>query len=256
MRRSIAALTVLLAACRPAPENSAAVEVPFGFDGAAYGSEAAKVAHGERLAGLLFCTACHGPDLGGMHMGDIIPELQGLFGTNIALTMPAMSDVDLERLLRRGLHPTREALYVMPSKSYSHLSEWDMRAHAGRGGTSPCQPRVRLFGRDGDRPSVAHVSDRITPGTRRRHLGWALLHERGREHDRQPDDEQDDGKRRHPIRQPQTLRESADDLEAYPAADQIDAKDLPQRAEVDLVDDGPDRLHARRSPLHRFREGG
>lgn len=85
------------------------------FDGADYKDQAAKTAHGKRLATLFGCNACHGADYGGRDFGEIIPVVEGLWASNISRTMPAMSDAELERLLRDGVHPARE-IYVMPCK--------------------------------------------------------------------------------------------------------------------------------------------
>lgn len=97
------------------------------FDGANYSSEADKVAHGERLAKVLACNACHADDYTGINFGAMIPIVEGLWATNISLTMPDMSDAELERLLREGVHPNRE-IYLMPSKQSQFLSGRDMDA--------------------------------------------------------------------------------------------------------------------------------
>ena len=97
------------------------------FDGADYTTDADKVAHGARMANLLGCNACHGDDYSGNNFGEVFPIVEGLWATNISRTLPAMSDGVIERLLREGVHPTRE-IYVMPSKQSQFLSERDMNA--------------------------------------------------------------------------------------------------------------------------------
>lgn len=97
------------------------------FDGANYSTEAEKVAHGERLAKALSCDTCHADDYTGANFGAMIPIVEGLWATNISLTMPDMTDAELERLLREGVHPTRE-IYLMPSKQSQFLSGRDMDA--------------------------------------------------------------------------------------------------------------------------------
>jgi mono/diheme cytochrome c family protein len=57
----------------------------------------------------------------------MIPIVQGLWASNISQAMPKMTDAELERLLREGIHPTRE-IYVMPSKQTQFLSARDMAA--------------------------------------------------------------------------------------------------------------------------------
>lgn len=97
------------------------------FDGADYKDEAAKLAHGKRLSALFSCNACHGQDYSGVNFGEMIPLVEGLWASNITLTMPKMSDAELERLLRKGVHPDRE-IYLMPSKQTQFMSERDMGA--------------------------------------------------------------------------------------------------------------------------------
>src|SRR5688500_6811310 len=97
------------------------------FDGADYENQAAKTAHGKRIATLFACAACHGADYSGNDFGAAIPIVKGLWASNISLVIPAMSDAALERLLREGVHPDRE-IYVMPSKQTQFLSERDMAA--------------------------------------------------------------------------------------------------------------------------------
>jgi mono/diheme cytochrome c family protein len=97
------------------------------FEGGNYRSEAAKIAHGKRLATLFQCNACHGADYSGVNFGEMIPLVEGLWASNISLTIPKMSDAELERLLRKGVHPDRE-IYLMPSKQTQFMSEPDMTA--------------------------------------------------------------------------------------------------------------------------------
>lgn len=122
-----------LFACTPSGNmggEEAAVEPALtaaSFDGADYSTEADKVAHGERLARVLRCNSCHREDYSGVNFGEFIPIVEGLWASNVSLTMPEMSDGELERLLRDGVHPARE-IYLMPSKQSQFLSERDMEA--------------------------------------------------------------------------------------------------------------------------------
>ena len=97
------------------------------FDGADYENQAAKTAHGKRLATLFQCSGCHGADYSGSDFGAGFPIVKGLWASNISRAIPAMSDAALERLLREGVHPDRE-IYVMPSKQTQFLSARDMAA--------------------------------------------------------------------------------------------------------------------------------
>lgn len=132
---AILAGAATLAGCGAASDSErqqtvAPTAAAVGFDGADYKGDAAKVAHGKRLSALFSCNACHGPDYSGVDFGEMIPIVQGLWASNISLAMPKMSDADLERLLRKGVHPDRE-IYLMPSKQTQFLSERDMAALVG-----------------------------------------------------------------------------------------------------------------------------
>ena len=131
MRCHVIGMLVLAAAGCTASEAGKAEEtvVPtvVAFDGAGYQSDSAKIAHGQRVASLFACSACHGADYSGNDFGAAIPIVKGLWASNISRTVPAMSDATLERLLREGVHPDRE-IYIMPSKQLQFLSEPDMAA--------------------------------------------------------------------------------------------------------------------------------
>lgn len=120
-----------LSACQPPeqqPPGATAVDTAApSFDGADYSTEADKVAHGRRLARVLGCNSCHTDDYTGANFGAMFPIVEGLWATNISRTMPDMSAGELERVLREGVHPTRE-IYLMPSKQSQFLSGRDMDA--------------------------------------------------------------------------------------------------------------------------------
>ncbi|MXO49733.1 c-type cytochrome [Erythrobacter gaetbuli] len=97
------------------------------FDGADYKADAEKLMHGERMAEVFACNSCHLEDYTGANFGEMIPLVEGLWATNISLTMPQMSDAELELILREGKRSDRE-LYLMPSRQTHFLSEQDMSA--------------------------------------------------------------------------------------------------------------------------------
>jgi mono/diheme cytochrome c family protein len=111
----------------PGKGDGTGVPTAVAFDGADYETQAAKTAHGKRLATLFQCSGCHGADYTGSDFGAAFPVVKGLWASNISRAVPAMSDAALERLLREGVHPDRE-IYVMPSKQMQFLSERDMAA--------------------------------------------------------------------------------------------------------------------------------
>lgn len=129
--RAIALFLLLVAACDAGPRteqpNAEVRPAAVTFDGGDYRTQPAKVAHGKRLSSLFGCNACHGPDYSGVNFGEMIPLVEGLWASNISLAMPKMSDAELERLLRKGVHPDRE-IYLMPSKQTQFMSERDMDA--------------------------------------------------------------------------------------------------------------------------------
>jgi cytochrome c553 len=97
------------------------------FDGAGAKGQA-QVAHGERISRVLGCHGCHGDDLEGQQW-DNDPKGYGLLWTsNLTRAIPGMSDAQLEELLRKGLHPTREHLWAMPSQIFQHMSDADLAA--------------------------------------------------------------------------------------------------------------------------------
>src|SRR4026207_1501740 len=126
----------------PRKAEPTVVPTAVAFDGADYENQAAKPAHGKRIAPLFAGAACHGADYSGNDFGAAIPIVKGLWASNISLAIPAMSDAALERLLREGVHPDRE-IYLMPSKQTQFLSEPDMAALIGLPRTIPPARRQR-----------------------------------------------------------------------------------------------------------------
>lgn len=126
MKQSIILVAALaLGACDADQPKPQAVAAEASFDGADYADDASKVAHGKRVAAIFTCSGCHGADYSGQNFGAMIPIVDGLWASNLSLSVPAMSDEQLETLLRKGIHPSRE-IYVMPSKQTQFLSAKDM----------------------------------------------------------------------------------------------------------------------------------
>jgi len=98
------------------------------FDGADAAQGADRVAHGGRISRVLGCHGCHGEDLQGTEW-DNDPKGYGLlWSSNLTRAIPTMSDAQLETLLRKGVHPTRKQMWVMPSQIFQHMSDADMAA--------------------------------------------------------------------------------------------------------------------------------
>ncbi|MEA3049378.1 MAG: hypothetical protein QOG84_1214 [Sphingomonadales bacterium] len=117
-----ALLCLLLAACGP----KRPVEIT--FDGAQAQNPAAIRAHGERLTHVLGCTSCHGARLEGAQFLPEMKQYGPIYASNLSLLVPHYSDADLDAIVRRGTHPARKTLWVMPSHLFQHLSDGDMRA--------------------------------------------------------------------------------------------------------------------------------
>lgn len=88
-------------------------------------------ARGERLGtAISLCTRCHGPDLGG-HVLDDNPVFRaappnlttGKGGIGNRLTLVAFANA-----VRRGIHPDRTSLLLMPSQAWSGMSDADLVA--------------------------------------------------------------------------------------------------------------------------------
>lgn len=86
------------------------------------------LAHGERLTFVLGCQGCHGQGMTGRKWDDDPAGYGEMWASNLTLAVPLMTDAQLETLLRRGVHPTRKDLWVMPSQMFQHLSASDMAA--------------------------------------------------------------------------------------------------------------------------------
>ena len=127
---ALATAMAVLAGCgqseRPADEPiRPAIPAALTFDGGdAVG--AAKIAHGERLATLLDCTGCHGPNLQGKDLGS--PKDGAMYAPNVTLLMAQYSDAEFHRLLRAGVPKDRRELWYMPVESYQFLSDADVGA--------------------------------------------------------------------------------------------------------------------------------
>lgn len=134
MRYSIIGLLVLgaVSACDPNEErqdnDAPAAVAQTSFDGANYADDAAKVAHGKRLADVLDCTGCHGADMRGKNVTRDDPSYGEMNAPNITLLLPQYSDDDLVKLLRQGIPKDGREFWFMPVESFQFLSDADMAA--------------------------------------------------------------------------------------------------------------------------------
>ena len=117
MRAWSIALLLALAACSKVPEKaSAAKPAEIALDGAQVKDASALIAHGDRLTQVLGCTGCHGPTLTGHNFLADAPQYGAVYASNLTQVIPHDTDAQLEQILRRGVHPTRKQLWIMPSK--------------------------------------------------------------------------------------------------------------------------------------------
>ncbi len=98
------------------------------FDGAGATDPAALVKHGERLSWVLGCRGCHGPDLQGKNFTASKPGNGAVYASNLTQALPRYSDDQVEAMMRRGVHPERAKLWIMPSEIFQHLSDADLKA--------------------------------------------------------------------------------------------------------------------------------
>jgi len=97
------------------------------YEGADYKDEAAKIAHGQRLATIFDCTGCHGSNLQGADISDS-PKDGAMFAPNIALLLTKYSDADLDKLIRHGVPIDGREFWFMPVESFQFLSDADVAA--------------------------------------------------------------------------------------------------------------------------------
>lgn len=110
---------LLLAACQQSQ--------PLSFEGSDYKSEAARVAHGKRLADILDCTGCHGANFQGTDLANQ-PEEGAMYAPNVTLLLGKYSDAELDRLIRHGRPKDGREFWFMPVESYQFLSDRDLAA--------------------------------------------------------------------------------------------------------------------------------
>lgn len=176
---AIAALLVL-AACSPSRnEQQAARLTALAFDGAQANTNAARIAHGERLTRVLGCRGCHGPDLQGQRFYE-------LYASNLTRDVPTYSDIQLDRLIRHGERIDHRDLWGMPSPVFQHLSDPDfaglaayLRTLRPRGGPDqarlPWEPDAAALIAKGEfKPAAQMVLDERPKAPRDLGPGYAL----------------------------------------------------------------------------------
>jgi mono/diheme cytochrome c family protein len=90
--------------------------------------DSSAIAHGARLATILGCNGCHGPDLEGRVMFNQ-RFMARVVAPNLTEVRGVYSDLDFVKMLRHGVRPDgRSAIPAMPSPSYTYLTDEDLAA--------------------------------------------------------------------------------------------------------------------------------
>lgn len=118
---------LLLAGCQQqatAPDKP----VEIAFDGAQVTNSAAQLAHGERLTHVLGCTGCHGANLQGEQFDPEMKQYGPIYASNLTIAANEFTAAQLDGIIRRGVHPQRKSVWVMPSEMFRHLGDADAAA--------------------------------------------------------------------------------------------------------------------------------
>jgi cytochrome c553 len=85
------------------------------------------IRRGERVATIVGCNNCHGPELAGSVMFDQ-PGVARVHAPNLTRLLQQYTDAELERLLRHGVKRDGRSTWIMPSYMFSHLTDEDLAA--------------------------------------------------------------------------------------------------------------------------------
>ena len=88
--------------------------------------EASSVAEGLHLVQTRGCTGCHGSNLQGKMFIDQ-PLMARVASPNLTRAVAEYSDKQLAHIIRRGVRPDGQSVVIMPSGSYSQLTDHDVR---------------------------------------------------------------------------------------------------------------------------------
>lgn len=85
------------------------------------------LAEGERLARITGCIGCHGPAMEGRVFMDE-RWLARIVAPDLRRTTREWSDADLEGVIRRGVQPNGQSVWIMPAPMFYHLVDEDLKA--------------------------------------------------------------------------------------------------------------------------------
>lgn len=87
--------------------------------------DAASVAEGGRLAKIVMCRDCHAENGQGKVLFSV-PLVGTVAPPPIAEMAAKLSDVELARVIRHGVHKDGSSLFIMPTKALAHISDDDL----------------------------------------------------------------------------------------------------------------------------------
>lgn len=85
----------------------------------------AQLADADRQLYTKGCISCHGADLSGHIMADMV-DLGDIHTANVTLAAQTMSDAELEAAIRQGIAKDGHGLMVMPSRTYQFLTDTEV----------------------------------------------------------------------------------------------------------------------------------
>lgn len=112
---------------------------------------------------VLGCRGCHGKDLKGQLWDDDPKEYGIMWASNLTRAIPTMSDAQLRDVLKKGVHPRRSELWVMPSELFQHLSERDLDALIAYLRTIPSAGEISPDPKPGPRALKEIASGEVKP---------------------------------------------------------------------------------------------
>jgi len=126
-------ILLALAALSACNRNASETEEPakpaaLTYEGGDYKDDAAKLAHGKRLAAVLDCTGCHKANLQGQNVTRDDPGYGDMNAPNITLLLAKYSDSDFRHLIRDGVPRDGREFWFMPVESFQYLSDADLAA--------------------------------------------------------------------------------------------------------------------------------
>jgi cytochrome c553 len=87
--------------------------------------DAASIAEGARMARIASCRECHGPNGEGKVMFEV-PLVGRVAPPPLAVAAANLSDAELVRTIRQGVHKDGSSLFVMPTRALTNLSDQDV----------------------------------------------------------------------------------------------------------------------------------